>query len=335
MNMKIRGKMLGFALMLSVGAMAQNSYTLNGKCESNVKKLYVNDMLGNTIDSVAVKSGAFTLKSKSTEANQVLVLATRKSRRMSGYKSAMYIVDGDKISIDLTTGASSGTKLNDLLKKENALLGSIADNDEAKYVKTLKEIVSRNRNNVVAGVFMNELCYEVEYEELCKMLDPSLPYFANSVMSRPKKVKEAYEKSMPGKKFIDLEIPDASGNVHRLSEWIGKGKYVLIDFWASWCGPCRREMPNVVANYEKYNAKGLEIIGISFDSKAEAWKGAVERLGMKWVQLSDLKQWKCVAAEPYGIMSIPSNVLVAPDGTIVAKNLMGDSLGKKLAEIYK
>ena len=234
MNMKIRGKMLGFALMLSVGAMAQKAYMLNGKCESNVKKLYVNDMLGNTIDSVAVKSGTFVFKSKSTEANQVLVLATRKSRRMSGYKSAMYIVDGDKISIDLTTGASSGTKLNDLLKKENALLGSIADNDEAKYVKTLKEIVSRNRNNVVAGVFMNELCYEVEYEELCKMLDPSLPYFGNSVMSRPKKVKEAYEKSMPGKKYIDLEIPDASGNVHRLSEWIGKGKYVLIDFWASW-----------------------------------------------------------------------------------------------------
>jgi alkyl hydroperoxide reductase subunit AhpC len=94
-------------------------------------------------------------------------------------------------------------------------------------------------------------------------------------------------------------------------------------------------MPNVVANYEQYHKKGFEVVGVSFDQKQEAWINAVQQLGMRWPQMSDLKGWQCAASDIYGIRSIPSSILVDPQGTIIAIDLRGDALGKKLAEIYK
>lgn len=149
-----------------------------------------------------------------------------------------------------------------------------------------------------------------------------------------KSVEETSTTKDDGMTFIDLAMNDDQGKERKLSEWCGKGNYVLIDFWASWCGPCRMEMPNVVANYEKYHAKGFEVIGISFDNNETAWKNGVEALGMKWPQLSDLKGWKSVGASTYGIRSIPSNVLVDGEGKIVAANLRGEDLGAALKEIY-
>ena len=93
-------------------------------------------------------------------------------------------------------------------------------------------------------------------------------------------------------------------------------------------------MPNVVANYNKYHDKGFEVIGVSFDNKADAWKSAVQKIGMKWPQLSDLKGWKCIAGEIYGINSIPASILLDGEGKIVAIDLRGDDLGAKLKEIY-
>ena len=110
---------------------------------------------------------------------------------------------------------------------------------------------------------------------------------------------------------------------------------MLIDFWASWCGPCRMEMPNVKENYEKYQAKGFDVVGLSFDNKADAWKKAINEMGLNWIHLSDLKGWRSIAAQTYGIQGIPASLLVNPIGIIVARDLRGEALGKKLAEIFK
>lgn len=129
--------------------------------------------------------------------------------------------------------------------------------------------------------------------------------------------------------------PDPDGKSHKLSEYVGQGEWVLVDFWASWCGPCRAEMPNVVAAYEKYHGKGFEIVGLSFDKDKDEWVNAIKEWGMPWIQLSDLKYWETVAAGVYSVTGIPDNLLIDPEGTIIARGLRGEELEAKLSEIFQ
>jgi peroxiredoxin len=126
---------------------------------------------------------------------------------------------------------------------------------------------------------------------------------------------------------------DVNGLPVRLSSF--KGKYVLIDFWASWCGPCRQENPNVVRTYNKYKNKNFTILGVSLDREngKSAWLAAIKNDGLTWTQVSDLKYWNNLAAAVYGVRSIPQNFLIDPTGKIVAKDLRGDDLDNKLAEL--
>lgn len=137
-----------------------------------------------------------------------------------------------------------------------------------------------------------------------------------------------------GKKFTDLRMSDPDGNEIALSDYAGKGKYILIDFWASWCAPCRAEMPTVKAAYDKYRSKGFEVVGVSFDGDHDAWVKAIKDLDLPWVQMSDLKGWDSAGAKAYAIHGIPSTILLDPEGIIIAHNLRGEDLHKKLAELF-
>jgi peroxiredoxin len=134
-----------------------------------------------------------------------------------------------------------------------------------------------------------------------------------------------------GQKAGEISLPNPDGKTIALSEF--KGKYVLIDFWASWCGPCRKEMPSVVAAYAKYKNKGFEIYGVSLDQSKEKWVEAIAKDGITWPQVSDLKFWDSEPAKQYGVQSIPYTVLIDKEGNIIAKNLRGEELDKKLAEV--
>ena len=132
---------------------------------------------------------------------------------------------------------------------------------------------------------------------------------------------------------IAPDLTDVEGQTIALEKY--RGQYVVLDFWASWCGPCRGEMPNVVAAYNQYHDKGFEIVGLSFDKDKDAWVKAIKDWEMPWIHLSDLKYWETVAAGVYSITGIPDNILIDPEGIIVARGLRGDSLQAKLAEIFK
>lgn len=168
-------------------------------------------------------------------------------------------------------------------------------------------------------------------EPMFAFLSPSLQ---NS--EKGKELNELIElgkKTMLGKQAIDFTQPDANGNTISLSSF--KGKYVLVDFWASWCAPCRKESPNLVKAYEKYKSRNFEILGVSLDQNKEKWLKAITNDHYSWTQVGDIKGWENAAAREYGIQGIPFNVLLDPNGVIIARNLRGEALEKKLEEVLK
>jgi peroxiredoxin len=140
------------------------------------------------------------------------------------------------------------------------------------------------------------------------------------------------KRSAIGAQMLDFTQNDTEGKPVRFADF--KGKYVLVDFWASWCGPCRAENPNVLKAYHQYKDKNFTVVGVSLDDKGENWKKAIKDDNMPWTQVSDLKGWKNEVSTYYGIMGIPSTLLIDPQGKIIAKDLRGESLNKKLAELF-
>ena len=160
----------------------------------------------------------------------------------------------------------------------------------------------------------------------------------------PKETNSAYYKDLKelydakkgveiGEMAPDIDLPQPNGTNLKLSSL--RGKVVLIDFWASWCGPCRAEFPNVKKVYTKYKDKGFEIYGVSLDKDKSSWVNSISSLGLEWKHVSDLKYWACAPAKVYKVSGIPATVLIDKNGKVIAKNLRGEELEKKLAELFE
>jgi peroxiredoxin len=143
----------------------------------------------------------------------------------------------------------------------------------------------------------------------------------------------ASDGGLVGKQAPDFTLPDVNGNPVSLNSL--KGKYVLVDFWASWCRPCRMENPNVVAAFRKFKNKSFTVLGVSLDKEKESWIQAIQEDQLTWQHVSDLKFWDSMVVPLYGIEGIPFNVLIDPNGIVIAKDLRGPALEQQLAQVLK
>ncbi len=196
------------------------------------------------------------------------------------------------------------------------------------------EFVKQNSGSVVAAYIVTRNTYRYELDELESLVqgfDPSISSstYVQFLTDRVNTLKRV----AVGQPFVDFEMADTFGELVSLSS-VANGKYLLVDFWAAWCRPCRAENPNVVNAYNKYHDKGFDVLGVSFDKERDKWIAAIQKDGLTWNHVSDLKGWGNAAGKLYGIQSIPQNVLISPEGIIIEKNLRGEALQDKLAEIF-
>ncbi|MBD8390148.1 TlpA disulfide reductase family protein [Dysgonomonas sp. BGC7] len=335
-------------------------------------KIYMRYMLGDSIkiDSTYINQGAFEFKSDYISPFRATIFVNHEnkaglSRDVRDYQD-VYVEKG-LITIEGTDSIKnaivSGTKSNELKKEwvdfskvltdKRKLLYSqyygLNDTDKTEDVKTLyknKFDSLRNEEKLLAQKF-SELHYDsffaldalfrtrIGYDPDANEADSLFQLFSKDVKDSylgqdfSKKI-TIWKSTSIGQQSPDFSQNDVNGNPIKLSDY--KGKYVLIDFWASWCGPCRHENPHVVKAFNEYKDKGFTILGVSLDDKKEDWLKAIEADGLAWAQVSDLKGWKNEVAQNYAVSSIPTNYLLDTSGKIIAKNLRGDALKEALGK---
>lgn len=342
--------------VLSLAACTNHSYKINGNfadglvADSTVvymQQRVVREWV--VLDSAVVSGGQFSFEGQVEEPFFAYVTYTTAGgqRRFAD----MIVEPGTlEISIDAKQIHRAGVPQNDLLQsfydKEDALFATYETKYEEQqsqpqtperqaaweiYVDSLQnaaiaqtvDFVLANANTLPANVIFTTRYYNMSIEQkdaIIAALDENsraydrIPLIIETL--------EIERRTAIGQPYTDIALPDTTGQELALSSVVGTADYVLVDFWASWCGPCRASFPELTALYSKYTGTNkFEIFGVSLDNKADDWKGAIASEGLSWKHVSDLKGWECAGAQTYGVNAIPCTVLINKDGKIVGRNL--------------
>ena len=315
-----------------------------------------------SVDSVMVSGGKFNFSAK-TGFPEMYYLQFGDSRHRTGFflenSAITFTAHYDSLDVAVISGSKSQDEFkaykDEILPFENKMAdlqeqykaASEQKNQEAMNQVNLvwdaldqemnafiKNYIATHHSTPIAPFILSRIAYGLDVNDLDSMLGLFDKRLDSSVYTLNLKEKVQVLRNVEiGKPAPDFTLNDTTGNPVSLSSF--KGKYLLIDFWAAWCGPCRRENPNNVKLYNEYKSKGFEILGVSFDNDRDKWVKAIRDDKLSWPQISDLQGWKSAAGKLYGVSAIPHTVLIDKEGIIVARNLVGEPLKEKIKELLK
>jgi peroxiredoxin len=358
----------GYSPLLHAADPSDSAYTLKGKIEGMTKGwVYLYHRQTDKIDSVQVKDGQFTFTGFAAEPEYCMFGAPGPGNKKD-FSLDLFLQSGhltltakkDSLNKAVITGAptqdeyvqfQAGQKELDALEarleklysaarmKDNRQQMDSADKAiegvETQKQQYVKDFAAAHPDSYVSafGIFIT-FVFNPDATVLGNLYKGLAPATQTSYFG--KKIREAYDIALLtdiGKPAPAFTQADINGKPISLESF--KGQYVLVDFWASWCGPCRAENPNVVKAYREYHPKGFAILGVSLDNNKDKWLEAIKKDQLDWTHISDLKGWQNSVADMYGVKGIPMNFLLDKEGKIIGKGLRGEDLEKKLAELMK
>lgn len=345
---KIMGKkilLVFITLLFAYVSNAQKEVIIKGKMLNNsaYQKVYLENIILQTdIDSAAVNAaGEFSMKTN-LEKSDFFKL------RFSQEQYVLLVLNpGESIDIEVDglnffNPKIKGSKNSELvystydkLKDFDMELQELSKQIEQKKKDYIRNIILENLSSLSTLFFIENLSID-EDAELYKKLDESLSklYPGHKLVANLHESVKSVSSLEIGSLAPEIDMAGADGKNIKLSSL--RGKFVLIDFWAAWCGPCRRESPQMVAIYKEFNKKGFEIYSVSLDNNKKDWEAAIKKDGLgEWAHVSDLQYWQNAAAREYGVDAIPFTILLDKEGKILAKGLRGDDLKNKLKEIFR
>jgi thiol-disulfide isomerase/thioredoxin len=336
------------ALVVIAGQAQVSNYTVNGIFPEMTEAMAKQGVSFDTVSIVnpaskellakqAVQNGKFTIRGEVGKPYYALI-GVCVSSLVNGEKRQRnirvpIIIEPGEITFDATgrTPVLRGTPLNDVVfgvleKRQSA-------SNPQEFTDNIKQLVVQHKDDASAIPLLLMLDDNMtEPEILLSLINQScaeVQYHPNIV--KVKKKAEAALSQKEGEMFKDFAV-EYNGKTTRLSDYVGHGQYVLADFWASWCGPCRQQIPDLIDFYQQYKEKGLTVLGIAFRDKPEETEKAIRDLGIPYPQIINAQD---IPATFYGIDTLPHTILFGPDGTIIARNIYGEELKEKLAEIFK
>ena len=308
------------------------SFIVEGAVDSTMNgyKAYLYDYNSeHRLDSTVVKDGKFAFKGT---ADSIRYSAAFVEINGVAQTYINFISESGEISLDLKNRKISGTPLNDAYSHYMTQQEKVYDKTP-EYISLLDKTLESNTDNILGAIVLIDMSYFYSTKQMDTAIAKLNKNITDLRLLKPIiERNELLRKTDIGQKFTDFTIDQPDGTKKSLSDYAGKGKYLLVDFWASWCHPCRAEGPNLKEIYKKHKGDKFELLGIAVWDEVEKTKKAIKDDAMTWPQILDAKE---IPTKLYSINSIPHIILIGPDGTILARGLRGEEMKAKIDEVLK